>query len=337
MRRTELDLCRIFGCLMVLMIHAGSDMYGNLPLEGLPFFLVCCLSTAARGGVPLFFMLSGALFLSRETLDARKLLTRHALRLTLLYYLWSLFYAALRAYTGGLASARDFFFAVVAGHYHLWFLPAMVMCYLFLPPVHAAVHRGGLSGKYLAGLFLFLGVFLANCNLTPDPAPILYRFTQNFSLDYLLYLGYAVWGWRLSVYRMPKRMLWLAPLVYVLVTLAAAFANRWYSLLRSTADGWLFHYFSLPSFLQASTAFCFFLALKEHIFKRPKAIAVLADATLGVYLIHPLLIKVFERFGFAPTPAAPVLSLLGFWAVLAAVCFALVLLLRRLPLVRRIL
>ncbi len=171
----------------------------------------------------------------------------------------------------------------------------------------------------------------------PRGWPILYRFTQNFSLDYLLYLGYAVWGWRLSLYRMPKRTLWLAPLVYVLVTLAAAFANRWYSLQRSTADGWLFHYFSLPSFLQASAAFCFFLALKEHTFKRPKAIAVLADATLGVYLIHPLLINVFERFGFAPKPAAPVLSLLGFWAALAAVCFALVPVLRRLPLVRRIL
>ena len=335
MRRTELDLCRIFGCLLVLMIHAGSDIYGNLPLEELPFFLVCCLSTAARGGVPLFFMLSGALFLSREKLDTRKLLTRHALRLTALYFLWSLIYAVLRAYMGGIASAYDFIFAVVAGHYHLWFLPAMVMCYLFLPPVHAAVHGGGLDGKYLAGLFLFLGIFLSNCNLTPEPAPILYRFTQNFSLDYLLYLGYAVWGWRLSLRRMPKKTLWLAPLVYVLVTAAAALANRWYSILRSTADGWLFHYFSLPSFLQASAAFCFFLALKEHGFKRPRLIAALADATLGVYLIHPLLINLFERAGFAPTVDAPVSSLLGFWAVLAAVSFALSLTARKIPLLRR--
>ena len=337
MRRTELDLCRIFGCLMVLMIHAGSDIYGNLPLEELPFFLVCCLSTAARGGVPLFFMLSGALFLSRETLDARKLLTRHALRLTALYYLWSLLYAALRAYTGGIASACDFLYTVVAGHYHLWFLPAMVMCYLFLPPVHAALHKGGLDGKYLVGLFLFLGVFLINCNLTPDPAPILYRFTQNFSLDYLLYLGYAVWGWYLSRQQMPKQTLWLAPLVCVLVTIAAALANRWYSIARGVADGWLFNYLSLPTFLQASAAFCFFLSLKEHPFGSPGLIALFADATLGVYLIHPLLIKLFERFGFAPTPAAPVLSLLGFWALLAAVCFALVPALRRLPLLRRIL
>ena len=97
MRKTELDLCRIFGCLAVLMIHAGADIYNELPLESFSFAAVNFLSTAVRGGVPLFFMLTGALFLTRPTLDLRRMLVRHALRLTGLFYLWSLFYAALRA------------------------------------------------------------------------------------------------------------------------------------------------------------------------------------------------------------------------------------------------
>ena len=122
MRRTELDLCRIFGCLAVLMIHTGADIYHEIPLQSLSFAAVNFISTAVRGGVPLFFMLSGALFLSRPRLDIRRLLVHHALRLTGLYYLWSLLYALLRLVSGGLSRGPEFFLAVVAGHYHLWFL-----------------------------------------------------------------------------------------------------------------------------------------------------------------------------------------------------------------------
>ena len=336
MRRTELDLCRIFGCLAVLMIHAGADIYHETPLQSASFAALNFISTAVRGGVPLFFMLSGALFLSRPTLNIRRLLLRHALRLTGLYYLWSLLYALLRLAGGSLDPGPDFFYAVVAGHYHLWFLPAMVLCYLFFPPVHAALHSGGLDGRYLLGLFFGLGLLMVNLNLTPDPAPLLFRFTQNFSLDYLPYLGYAVWGWWLAGQKLPEKTRWLAPLAYLAVTLLAALGNRWYSGYKGEADGWLFHYFSVPSFLQASAAFCFFLSLGGTQLRGARQLAALSDATLGVYLIHPMMLNVLERFGIRVTPAAPVASLLGVFLILTVLCFSLTLIARRIPGLRRI-
>ena len=337
MRRTEYDLCRLLGCLAVLVIHTGSEVYHVLSLEGADFAVYNFISTAVRGGVPLFFMLSGALLLSREEMDLRHMLVRHALYLTGIFYLWSLLYALLRLATGGLSGAGAFLTAVVTGHYHLWFLPAMVLCYLFMPVVHAAIHGKKLDSRYLVGLFLFLGIFLANCNLTPDPAPLLYRFTRNFSLDYLPYLGYAVWGWWLAEKSWPKKTLWLAPLAFLAVTLLAARGNRWYSATRETAEGWLFSYFSLPSFLQATAAFCFCLALRGHSFRYPRLWQELSDAALGVYLIHPLILNVFKRFGFAVTRDAPTSSLLLVCAALALSCFALVLAARRIPFVRRLL
>ena len=331
MRRTELDLCRILGCLAVLVIHAGAEIYHELPLESLSFAAVNLISTAVRGGVPLFFMLSGALLLGREELDPGRFFRRHVLRLAGVFCLWSLLYALLRLATGSLSGAHAFFMAWAGGHYHLWFLPAMVLCDLFLPVVHAALHGRKLDGRYPVGLFLFLGIVLANCNLTPDPAYILHRITENFSLDYLPYLGYAVWGWWLSSKKLPEKTLWLAPLAYLLVTLIAARCNRWYSGYKGAADGWLFSYFSIPSYLQASAAFCFFLALRGREYRHGAFIAKLADATLGVYLIHPLMINVLERVGLAVTPEAPVLSLLGFFAVLSVVCFVIALVARRIP------
>lgn len=336
MRRTELDLCRVFACLLILMIHAAADIYHELPLPGAAFFAVTFLSTLSRAGLPLFFMLTGTLLIAREKLDIKQNFIHRVLRFTGMYWLWSLFYALARALSGAFEGPYDFLYAVVAGHYHLWFLPAMVMVCLFLPVVHAAIHGGKLDGRYVVGLFLFLGVFLVNCNLTPDPAPLLYRFTQNFSLDYLPYLGYAVWGWYLSKREYSRRTLWAAPLVFLAVTLAASVLNRWYSLYKNTADGWLFHFFSLPTFLQSTAAYCFFLALKGRTFRRVKLLTELSACTLGVYLMHPLMINVLERFGLAPTPLAPVSSLLVFYLVLALSCFALAFVLRKIPLVKRL-
>ena len=337
MRRGELDLCRILGCLAVLVIHAGAEIYHELPLESASFAAVNFISTAVRGGVPLFFMLSGVLLLGREELELKHFFRRHILRLTGIFCLWSLLYALLRLAIGSLHGAREFFMALVSGHYHLWFLPAMVLCYLFMPPVHAALHGKKLDGRYLVALFLFLGIILANCNLTPDPAYILNRFTRNFSLDYLPYLGYAVWGWWLDRHEFSRKTLRLAPLAYLLVTLAAAAGNHWYSAYKQTADGWLFSYFSLPSFLQATLVFCFCLALKGRSFRKQRQLAALSDATLGVYLIHPLLLDLLERAGIAVTTAAPAASLLGFSALLALLCFGLVLAAKRIPGLRRIL
>ena len=336
MRRTELDLCRIFACLFILLVHTGADVYHELPLESASFFAVSFLSTMSRSALPLFFMISGALQLEREKMDPLRVLRHSVLRLTGMYYLWSLLYALARAASGAFSGAYEFFYAVVAGHYHLWFLPAMVVVCLFLPVVHAAVHKGGLDGRYLLGLFFFLGIFLANCNLTPDPAPILYRFTTNFSLDYLPYLGYAVWGWQLSKKEFPRRTLWLAPFVFLLVTLLATLANRWYSYTRGDADGWLFSHFSLPGFLQTTCCFCFFLAFRGKKLRHERLVTEIAACTLGVYLIHPLMLNVFERVGLAVTPAAPVSSLLLVYAALAAVCFALVFMLRKVPVLKRI-
>ena len=338
MRRTELDLCRILGCLMVLVIHAGAEIYQGCPIDSPDFIILNFISTAVRSGVPIFFMLSGALMLSKEHIDVKKHLKNHALYLTGIFFLWSFAYALLsRIVSGEFGTLYDFVYSVVAGHYHMWFIPAMVICYLFMPPAHALIHGERLDAKYLLGLFFGLVLLTSNMNLTPDTAPILHKFTLNFSLDWLVYMGYVIWGWWLTTKKLPEKTLWLAPLVFLLCAVATSAANQWYSGYKGEADGWLFSYFSLPNFIQATALFCFFLSFKDRKFKRAETIRALADCTLGVYLLHPLMINLLELLGIAVTPQAPVSSLLALLAVLAVSCFALTALAKRIPIVRKLL
>ncbi len=337
MRRTELDLCRIAGCLMVLVIHAGAEIYGNVPLESLEFSVLNFISSSVRCGVPIFFMLTGALMLGRDKLDTGRLLKKHVLYLVGIFVLWSFIYTLIRSLLAGtLGSLHSFLYSVVAGHYHMWFIPALVLCYLFIPPAHAAIHGQRLDVRYLLGLFFGLVLLTANMNLTPDPAPMLNKITKHLSFEYLPYMGYVIWGWWLSTKKMPKKTLWLAPLVFLLVCVADSAANQWYSFYKETADGWLFNYFSLPNFIEASAVFCFFLALGERRFSHAAAITAIADCTLGVYLIHPMLISLLEKLGLVITPEAPVYGLLLTLAVLTPSCFALVYAAKRIPLIKKL-
>ena len=268
---------------MVIIIHAGSALYHSCPLYEPAFVPLCFISTAARGSVPVFFMLTGLLMLSRERLELGHFFRRHILRLAGLFLLWSALYAVgSRVASGSFGSAYDFFYSVMAGHYHMWFIAAMVTCCLFIPILHAAIHGAKLDTRWLLGVFLFLVLLMQNCNLTPDPAYILNRFTLNFTFDYLPYLLYIIWGWYLGQREYGRRTLWLAPLVFLLTAVLTTVGNVWYSEYRSYADGWLFSYFSLPNFIMASAMFCFFLALKGHAFKHAKLIHRLSDCTLGV-------------------------------------------------------
>lgn len=337
MRRTELDLCRLCGCIMVLFIHSSAELYHICPIDAPAFTALSFISTMMRGGVPVFFMLTGALFLSREELDLGRFLRSHVLRLIGLFCFWSLLYAlGSRLAAGSFGSGYQFFFDLAKGHYHLWFLTAMALCCLFMPVAHAGLHKGGLPPRYLLALFFGLSILCANLNLTPDTALILNRITLNFSLDYLPYLGYAVWGWWLSSQRFGRSWLLIAPAVFLLCTGLSTWGNIWYSHYKQIADGWLFSYFSLSSLVQATMVFCFFQALRGREFRRRRLWAALADCTLGVYLIHPLFINLLSMLGLPLSLDAPLLSLLGFTGALALACFGFTALGRRIPLVRKL-
>ena len=62
MRRAELDLCRVIACLAVAAIHTAMLFWDFSPAA--PAWAFWNLfSLAVRFGVPLFFLLSGALLL----------------------------------------------------------------------------------------------------------------------------------------------------------------------------------------------------------------------------------------------------------------------------------
>ena len=107
-------------------------------------------------------------------------------------------------------------------------------------------------------------------------------------------------------------------------------------MMKGYVDGMLFDYFSVTTFLQASAMLCFFLTWKDRSAPSGKLLPALSDATLGVYLVHPMLIGIVEKTGLLPENMDLLLRLTLLFLILVATSFPLVMLAKKIPLVRKL-
>lgn len=335
MRRRELDLCRLVACFTVILAHSLGEFFWKVPLDSADFKIIIFLSSMIRGTIPLFFMISGILFLGRDRMNLKKTVQR-AFRLIGLFFFWSTVYALARLATGQVESPDAFLTLVIQGHYHLWFLPAMAICYFLLPLVHSAFHGKRLSLGYMLILLLLIPVVYKTSELFHGANARFFLLTRVFSLEYVPYVGYAIWGAWLDSRPMPKQLRWIAPLVWLAVSVLATLVNYRISLTAGWAEGRLFDSFSLSSFLQGSAILCFFLSWKGEGAGEGSLLPALSDATLGVYLIHPMLIALAEKLRLIPESLDPLLRLTLLFCFLTLTSFPLVILAKKIPLIRKL-
>ena len=89
-------------------------------------------TSLAQWGVPVFFMISGALFLSSEKiLDIRRLFSKNLLRIVYAFLFWSIVYVLVTEGFG--QGLKITFLSVIKGPPHFWFLFMMIGIYLTLP------------------------------------------------------------------------------------------------------------------------------------------------------------------------------------------------------------
>lgn len=289
MRKTGLDLCRIVACLAVVMIHTVMlfwDFDPAVPTWALYNFL----SLAVRFGVPLFFMISGSLLLGRETLDFKKHLARTG-RFVLLFYVWSLICYGLDARFFHIWTREgNFLLLVLAGYYHEWFLPALVLCYCALPLLHGMLY--GEAENIRKGVWLLCGtaVLLTTAQSPADKPPLAAALLGPWQVSDLRYLIYFLLGWYLGGRKLSGKALGLLGAAALASLLLFAHLNRRYAVSLGCAVGIWYGYLQLPAALTACFFFCLCHSLEERLAPAAGVLKELSACAFGVYLLHPLAI-----------------------------------------------
>lgn len=341
------DVVRIAAIFSVVMIHVSIQHLIRIKKFGIPDWRTCNnYDAAVRMAVPLFFMLTGYLLLSRrEPLGV--FFWKRMRKLVVPLVMWSLFYIAWERFWKH--ENLEFVFSldpigivrgILAGpaYYHLWFMYAIVGLYLFIPLLRPLVQNA--SGKEL---WTYVILWFTASSLLPLLKD---RFSlqTGFGLEMMTgFSGFLVFGKLLGELRISRKMALSAFLVY-----AASVCATSYLVLISCkkAGGWDPYYLgnSVPNtILTGVSAFIVLKAVAEHprFPSHPRCLSILRELSAcayGIYLSHAACLEVINRLYVLGKMRG---IEIGFFYLIplktflvVAICFGVVWVMRRIPVIR---
>ena len=337
--RYDIDLCRAIACLLAI----GTHIPEICPADQLtPFVsdLRLCFAYLCRAVNPLFFMITGCLYLSREKTDIRKT-AKKAGKLLLMFLVWSALYIVRsQFFFQTYHSFNEFYSTLFTGHYHLWFLTALASAYFFLPLLHSAIHGEKVSLTYMLVLFTGLAIVKYNAEMF---IPELWRgpFTM-FTTDVVPTLVYMLFGYWLSKRKITGKALTLLGFLTALILPVSVWLTNNYSSLFPDLPSGIILPPSYMSLLGAAFIFALCMFIEQKGKMPGKLMTQLSSLSLGIYLIHPLVIdeiKRLEYIGAIPalfTERLQFLRLPFVFVLTAVVSFALSFVIKKIPVLKKL-
>lgn len=157
-RAVYLDLLRIIACLMVIFNHTNERGFYRFPADDLgsaSFFLDMTMSIICKAGVPLFFMISGALLIDKE--ESWKSTFRRMIRIGIDLIVFSLLYFGIDFLI--LENPDPLTKMIGSNYWHLWYLYTYLAFLLALPVMRKLAL--GLDERTSWYLLILAGIFMA--------------------------------------------------------------------------------------------------------------------------------------------------------------------------------
>ena len=359
-RRLDLELMRVIACFFVIFNHTGENGFFRFSLcdsGSLRFWVYLAVSIFCKFSVPLFFMVSGALLLEREESLGR--LWRHRIgKIALVLLAWSFFYYLDEVWLG-LREFRlgDFAGQFLWGNWNLsfWYLYAYLAMLMTLPLLRK--FAGSLTNREFVYLFSLAFVF---SSLLPVLQYLLWQENHSFNSDFQLgWVCAQIFVCPLLGYFMRKRipdfwsgrrlaLLWAANLGGILVT---AGLTVWKASLTGMLDeNHSQSFYNLFAVLNAASVFaaCTYLAGRGGALRRPllrrlcALLQSMGSCTLGIYLLHlffhqrlPFMGRLWDVFRVR-LGLGDMISAFLYCGVIFLMGYGVTLVLKRVPLVRRL-
>lgn len=297
-RNLSFDVLRIIACFGVILLHASARLWYYLPISSGGWLAANCVNVLTRISVPIFVMISGALFLDpKHDVSISQIWKKHILRMGIIYGLWMSAYALLAfiQFPASDQTLTNLLKAILSGRYHLWFLPMIIGLYALIPVLRAWLSHAEKKNVFyflmLFFVFQILRVSLKSFFVTPE----LLNFLDNFEWQALCgYLGYFLLGYYLFHFETSEKsqrfLIFGIPLFY----LGNVIVSTWQTHVRVQAQSAFIDSFGIFTFLTSIGVFLLFT--KKNLFAKSaqplqKMIQVTSKSTLGIYLMHLMVME----------------------------------------------
>lgn len=298
------DGLRVLAALAVVVLHTVAPLFLDL-YPSSDWNVANVYESLVRWSVPVFFMISGALFLNkRKELNIGRLFKKNIFRIFLIYIFWSLIYA-LPFFDKGLSSSY-ILFRVLNGPFHFWFLKILIGLYIAVP-LFRAITFNRKTEEYFLFFAMLVGIVL------PSVLPVLELFDtcymvvlrdfcKGFDNDIVsTYSFYFVLGHYLFEYpfsAVKRRALYIIGIVSPILLSGANYYGS--SLLGNPYQGFLSNSFVCTMFL-AATIYVYVINCSSCMTRVGNILSKISKCTFGVYIVHVFVMNLLCKIGITPS------------------------------------
>ncbi|EFL9953269.1 acyltransferase family protein [Escherichia coli] len=285
------EVIRATAISLVVLLHISGNSFA---LMGQNWWISLVYDSLTRASVPLFFMLSGALLLTKNEptgLFYKKRLSKIVAPLLF----WSYVYLLYRKFYVGESELSLSPLTILNGpvYYHLWFLYSIISIYIFIPMLRYYTINATKQVKLIILCLWYFSqsiqpfAYLLGINLyTGFDAGFITRFVGFVLLGEFLVTTCRGINWRLLL------------VGFMASTIVTAYMTYSISIHTGTANETWFQYHS-PAVIVS--AICLFMILSKLRFGVGKVTKLVSKFSFGIYFVHIITMQqIAIRFIFTP-------------------------------------
>ena len=344
-RQYHLDYLRVFASVFIILLHVTAQNMCYVELAGTEWNIYNICNSATRWGVPIFVMMSGALFLPRE-IPSEMLYKKYISRIVISYIVWSAFYAIVDVLgstifvEGYHTTIVEIIGSFISGAVHLWFLPMIIGLYMCIPLVKQITMNDKITKYFLCLSIIFCYVktqfqLVTNHLLSGNAQKIFHNVNvvfKNFNIEMVVgFLAYFVLGFYLNKTDFKKKQRTIIYVLGVIGLVLTIVLNLFASKIAGKSLEAFYSGSSINVLLMAVAVFVWFKYNAKGTEKLNKIIIHLSKYSFGAYLVHIFILQCLHAVGIQSTSFHPVLSVPSITIFTTVVSYLISMVLNKIP------
>ncbi|MCP3028115.1 acyltransferase [Halobacillus sp. A5] len=337
----EINFVRAVACLFVVMVHVGARFYGAY--DGSHTTITNFFNQLSRIGTPLFAVMSGFLLynqMAKKHFKVGHFLKSRMVKIISPFVVWSLFYLMYDYFNGIEAfpdwsnqrEVMDFTYQFITGesYFHLYFISLVIQFYFVFLLIRKwmnlrTVTLATIASLYINYLFITNEFDLANSYLSSfiNSRTFLLQWIYYFMLGALLV---KLWPYihQLLVKKSNQRYTLITGLLVILFTVLDYHSHQ--QIINSNEN--VLNFITIPiAFVVLISLYYQLIFWKDFIME---AFIKLGNMSMGIYLIHPFVIGLYERFAPYDVFAEP-FYIIPFHIMVVLICILLLKIISYIP------
>ncbi len=299
-RIISFDVLRIIAAFAVVMLHVTSQRLDTSFLSN-EWEIRNVYDSFVRWCVPVFFMISGALFLDHgRKIDVGRLYKKNILHLIFIFFAWSFIYALYSATVRCDYNVSHIILRILEGPVHFWFLKILIGLYVAIP-ILRMITQNKRSEEY------FLIVAIVTAFIIPMLFTLVGLINESYEQFALYhynaygiriasgYVGYFVLGHYLFTYRLSVSVKKSIYMMGLLSVLSVIFLTHWYCHHINESSEVFYDNLNVFTLIESIAVYLAIIELKIPT-KYHSLVIRLSNLSLGVYLSHFLVLMLFYNF-----------------------------------------